>query len=81
MNNKFNGWAITAVIGLVVIIIQLLLPDIVPDAILKLLARDNSQFMGFNSVLQAFLLIYIIGGWVSLFVGVIGWAVTFKSQP
>ena len=78
MDNKFNGWAISALIGLLVIIIQLLFPDTVPEAVLKILARDNSPFIGLDPILLAFLLIYVIGGWVSFFVGVIGWLVTFK---
>jgi hypothetical protein len=79
MKSRFNGWAISALIGLVVIIFQLLFPDPVPNAILDLLAKDNSQFFGLNPVLQAFLIIYVIGGWASFFTGVIGWVVTFKN--
>ena len=79
MNRYFNGWAISAIVGLIIIIIQLLLPDIVPDAILNLLNKEYYQFVGFNTMLQAFLLIYIMGGWVSFFVGLIGWAVNLKS--
>lgn len=71
---KFDGWAISAITGLILIILQLLTPDLVPTMILDALERDTSQFIGLSITLQAFLLIYIIGGWISFFVGVIGWA-------
>ena len=75
---KLNGWIWTSILGLLVIIFQILMPDLVPDAILKLLSQDTSQFIGLNPVLQAFLIIWIIGGYVLLITGIVGAVISHK---
>ena len=77
---KLNGWFWIAILGLVIIIFQLLFPDPVPAAIMKLLSRDNSAFIGLDAVLQAFLILWVVGGFVCFLTGAVGFFISNRSR-
>lgn len=66
--------------GLALIIIQLILPDLVPDAIKNLLSQDISQFLGFAFVLKAFLFLWVISGYVLLLIGIVATVISFRRR-
>ena len=59
------------VAGLIIIIYQFVFPDPIPELIMKLIERDNSNFVGLDFVLKAFFLLYMISGMASLFIGIV----------
>lgn len=70
---RFNAWFYTALVGLLWILVQLFLPDFVPDYINALIvSSEESQSVGIVPILKATLIIYLYGGVVSFIVGVIG---------
>ena len=75
---KVNGWIWASIIGLIIIFLQFLMPDLVPGAVAKLLSRDNSQFPGLEPVLKAFLFLRVIGGYVLFLVA--SWARLLASD-
>ena len=61
------SWAIISAIGFIDIMLQALMPDLVPEAI-TIAFVSNPQIVGVNPLLQATLVLYIIGGYI-LFLG------------
>jgi len=58
------------VFGLILISIQLSMPDLVPKYILNLLSQNISHFTGLEPVLEANLLLWLFGGWALVFGGI-----------
>jgi hypothetical protein len=77
---NMRGWIWTAVVGLLIIILQLIFPDPVPDAVNNLLSRDNSAFIGFDLVLRAFLFLYCVVGYVTLLIGIVGTFISYRRR-
>ena len=77
MNVK--GWLAISLPGLVIIALQLFMPDLVPDIINDLIAANTSH-IGVVPLLKATLILYYVGGVVLFLVGVIGALISFKSS-
>jgi hypothetical protein len=68
--NKYMAtinWIVISAIGFIDIMLQALMPDLVPEAITMVFV-NNPQIVGVNPLLQATLILYIIGGYI-LFLG------------
>lgn len=66
--------------GLIIIIWQFVFPDPMPELIIKQLERDNSSFVGLDFVMEAFLLLYIISGFVSFIIGIVTMFFTYRRS-
>lgn len=61
----------SALCGVIVIIIQILLPDLVPDALINILSDNASaNFTGVRPILKATLALWYIGGFALLLAGI-----------
>ena len=75
------AWIAVSIAGLLIIIFQLLMPDLVTGSILDILSDNTtSQFKGVQPVLQAFLIFWIISGYVLLFAGIVGAVITYRRR-
>ena len=64
-----NKWAIITLVGFVDLIMQFFVPDIVPEAIER--ATANSSHTGVSIVGEAALIVYIYGGYIMFFGGIV----------
>ncbi len=65
--DTWAGWALVALLGFVDIILQILIPDLVPDVINNLIT-SSSNYAGVKPVFEAFLFLYIVGGYILFWV-------------
>ena len=78
---SIKGWIGLTIGGFLIIILQLLFPDLVTSSIIKLLSDDTtSRFIGLKPTLEAFLILWIIGGYVSFLTGIVGTFVSFRRR-
>ena len=76
-----TGWIIASIFGLFIIIFQLLMPDLVTGAVLDILSDNTtSHFIGLRPALQAFLILWIIGGYVLFIGGIVGTFISYRSR-
>jgi hypothetical protein len=75
-----KGGISVSIVGLLVIILQLLLPDPVPEAINRLLSRDLSHFVGLEFVLKAFLFLWVVVGYILLVAGIVGTFFSYRRR-
>ena len=80
MDRKTKAWLSVSLFGLLIVAVQLLLPDPVPDAINKLLAKNYSHFVGLEFTLKAFLFLWVIGGYVVFLGGVVGAFLSYRRR-
>ena len=74
-------WAIIAVLGLLIIIIQLMMPDLVPPYIEDLII-NNSRYAGVVPLLKAFLYFWLFGSYVMFVGGIVAAFVSYgRGQP
>ncbi len=66
--DKHYKRVLIAIFGLLIIIIQILLPDLIPDAINKTIASTSLDQKGYIFILNAILSLWQIGGF-GLFLG------------
>lgn len=81
MNELVSKYAASIVwfaVGILIIVFQLAIPDIIPELVTNLIERDNSNFVGLDFTLKAFLLFYTISGAASLLVGIVTAFITYK---
>jgi len=76
---NIKGWLAISLPGLVIIALQLFMPDLVPDIINDLIAT-NASHKGVVPILKATLGLYYVGGIAFFFVGSIGALVSFKRS-
>ena len=70
--SKTIGWAIVAIVGLLLFIFQLLTPDLVPNAINSILSDNTSiKFVGIKPLLHLTLIVYQVFGFALFFSGTI----------
>lgn len=76
-----------AAIGVIQIFIQLLLPDLAPDAVNNLLTQNHSQFISYGLSLKLSLFLWFCGGIVLFIGGILAaiinhiWTMAFKPIP
>ena len=76
-----KGWICTGIAGILIIGIQLLIPDLVPDAINKILSDNTStQFIGVSPVTKATLAIWNICGFALFIAGVFGTFISYRRS-
>ena len=68
------GWITVSIFGLIDIMLQLLMPDLVPEFIES--STSNSTYIGVSAVGKAAFILYVFGGYV-LFIG--GLIMAFRS--
>lgn len=66
INNGVLGWGIIAIIGLIDIFLQFVMPDLVPDFIEK--ATANSSYFGVSFLGEMTIILYVIVGYI-FFIG------------
>lgn len=68
------------VFGFIVIFIQSLFPDLVPDAINNILSQDLSNFARLEFILEALLLFYRYSGIASIIAGAILFFIGLRNR-
>jgi len=71
---------VIALSGFVIIIIQILIPNLVPSIILDLLSEEHPQFTGYDAVQKATLILWQISGFVLFFAGIATTFFGFKCK-
>ncbi len=68
-----NGWFLSAIGGLIIVLLQFIFPDIVPDILKELIdSPDSANFIGLVPFLKIILFVYYISGFTTTIVGIIG---------
>ena len=78
-DKKMIGWIIIAALGMVIVAIQALMPDLVPD-VLNGLISQNSQYVGVEPFLKATLLLWMIGGYALFLGGIVGTIISYNRH-
>lgn len=73
------AWSVVAVSGLILILIQLLMPDLVPSFIQGIVADESAkQATGVVPTLKAAQVLWVFSGIVSFLGGIVGTFVSLK---
>jgi hypothetical protein len=76
-----KGWISTAIIGLIIIILQLMFPDPVPDYLNSLLALKHiPSSTGLEPAIKVALFLYTISGIATFITGIVGSIIAFRRN-
>jgi hypothetical protein len=73
---RFNGWLLLAVAGIIEILVQFNMPDLVPNIVITM--RSTAPPL-LDMVLEVFLILWVYGGYIALISGIVGWLVSISS--
>ncbi len=76
---NIKGWIGLTFFGLIDLLFQMAMPDLIPDMVNNLLIRpDISSFTGLKPTLTAFLCLYLASGVVSFVLGIFGIFISYR---